>query len=597
VLVACAAVFLVSAAIHVVVWWQYRSDPFSITPVADALSYDRWAARISERGPAAEPVFHQSPLYPLWLSAVYALVPESGRSLWTLGLQALLTSAALASLVPLGRLGFGSSSTGVAAALVALLHGPFVFYSMKLLPVSLALFTQAVGLVILFLARQSGRSLLAGAAGAAWGLACLARSEMLLFVPVAIAALWLRPRSGRSRRPPGTVAAYLAALAVVVAPATVHNARKGDFVVIASSAGENLFIGNHRGAKGGYAALRPGVADIFSQRLEAQRVAEQDRSRPLRPSEVSGYWARRAIAEVTADPSSWLVLEARKLGRILHPGDPTDIYSFALERSTYIPFLHALPVTPWAILLLGCVGGGLLLRGGCHSGWPVLGLVAVHAIVLLAFFVDARLRLPLLFFLCPFAGLAITTATRRWRIGQARLRVAVLGVAVVGSAVAGAFFTRPSPRDVVRLASVLSRQDRLDESLAVLAPSLGPDADATVHDQAGWVRQKKGDYARAGEHYRTALDRGLPPLRARQTRTRLAQVEERLGRIEEAAAQHDAAVASGLANAGTFFERGMFRLRRGNRAAAIGDLRRAVELDPAWPAPRAALARIDHEGP
>jgi Tfp pilus assembly protein PilF len=64
---------------------------------------------------------------------------------------------------------------------------------------------------------------------------------------------------------------------------------------------------------------------------------------------------------------------------------------------------------------------------------------------------------------------------------------------------------------------------------------------------------------------------------------------ERLGQIDEAAAQHDAAVASGHANAGTFYERGMFRLRRNDLAGGAQDLRQAVRLDPAWPAPRQAL--------
>jgi Tfp pilus assembly protein PilF len=69
-------------------------------------------------------------------------------------------------------------------------------------------------------------------------------------------------------------------------------------------------------------------------------------------------------------------------------------------------------------------------------------------------------------------------------------------------------------------------------------------------------------------------------------------VLERLGRVDEAAAQHGLAVGDPHAFAGTWFERGMFRLRGGDRDGAIEDLTRAARLDPAWPAPRARLREL-----
>jgi tetratricopeptide (TPR) repeat protein len=588
-------VFLAAAVVHVVVWWQYRVDPFSTTYVADALSYDRWAARIAENGLGPEPVFHQSPLFPLLLSPIYALVSEHFRVAWSLGLQVLLGSLAITCLVPLGRLWFGSRSAGVAAAVLALAHGPFVFYAMKLLPVPLALATQSAGLLMLVLARRRPLAPIVIGAGATWGLVCLARSEMLLFVPFALTALvWrgTRPREPTHRVLP-TIGTYLAGVLLVVAPVTLHNFWKGDFVLIASSGGENLFIGNQRGGEGGYHALDPGAGDIFSQRVAAKRLAEEARGHCLRPSEISTYWRQRASAEIGADPGGWLALEGKKLARLLHPGDPTDIYSFALERNIYLTALYALPVTPWVLLLLAVVGATFALRGAAVGTWPLVALVGVHSVVLLTFFVDARLRLPLLFALCPFAGFAIVEGARRWRSGVARPFLASLAVGVVAALVAGAVATRPTPRDVVRLASVLSMEQRLDDSLEILAPHVrGPDPDPLILDQAGWVHQKRGDFAQARDRYLTALARELPPERARQTRTRLAMVYEKLGQFDEAATQHDAAIKSGHANAGTFYERGMFRLRRNDLRGGVLDLREAARLDPAWPAPKQALQSL-----
>ena len=66
--IAAALIILVAAlALHAVVWLQYREDPFALTYVSDSLSYHHWAERIARDGLANEPVFHQSPLFPLLL--------------------------------------------------------------------------------------------------------------------------------------------------------------------------------------------------------------------------------------------------------------------------------------------------------------------------------------------------------------------------------------------------------------------------------------------------------------------------------------------------------------------------------------------------
>ena len=595
---AAAAVFAAALLLHLGLALQYRDDPFRRTYVADALSYDRWAARMASQGLAAEPAFHQSPLFPLVLAGLYRVVPEGGRVASALGLQIVLAALAVAGLVVIGRAWFGSLGAGIAAAVLALLYGPLAFHSQKLLPLSLALATQVAGLLALARARACGTPPAAALCGASWGLACLARAEVLLFTPlVALALFW--PQATPRRTPRLALAlAYALGLAFVLAPAGLHNARRGAWAPVASSAGENLFIGNQRGASGGYVALEAGAGDIFSQRALATERAEAELGRPLSPGEVSSYWMRRAAREVLDDPRGWLVLELRKLARLLHPGEPTDLYSFALEADRYLPLLFALPVGAWTVLLLSGVG---LLRahraGLSRRAWPLAALVLTHAALLLVFFVDARLRLPFYFFLLPYAGLAVTQARQIARARGGRARVIVLGLAAVALTIVSALAARETPRDLVRLASVLSIQNRLDESLEVLAPLLQGEGDPVALDQAGWVLQKRGDFAEARERYLAALARDLPAVRASDTETRLGMVSERLGLLAEAKAAHDRAVAAAYADAGTFYERGMFRSRRGDAAGAILDWREAARRDPGWPAPRAALAAAGEPPP
>ncbi len=598
-------VFLAALAVQLVLLSAYREDPFLATPVSDALSYEVWARRIAEHGLAAEPVFHQAPLFPVALSAVFALAGEQPRLLALLG-QAAAAALAVALLVPLGRLYLGRRASGVAAAGLALLHAPFAFHALKLVPVTAALVTQAAALVALGLARRRQRPATTALAGIALGVAVLARAETLLFVPLAVAALLAGPRPESWRKRLGHAALLLAGTAIAVAPATVHNLRHGDRVLVASSGGENLFIGNQRGGDGGHAALHPQAGDILSQRELARRLAEQDRGRPMRPSEVSAWWRARAFAEIRADPGAWLRLELRKLARTLAPGDPTDMYSLALERERYLPLLWLLFVPPWGLLALALPGLVLALRREPRAAWPLAAWVVLHALVLLAFFVSTRLRIPLYFFLCPFAGHALAAGWSRWRearragrtgAGTRRALAAAAAVIVVSAAVSALASARVPDRERVRLASVLSQQGRWDEALEVLEPALrGPAPDAVALDQAGWVLQQQGRDAEAAARYRSALGAGLPPGRQHQTWTRLGIVLDRLDRPQEAAAAHAEAVASEGANAGTWFERGLHHLRRGDPAAARTDLERAVQLDPAWPAPREALARLGAAG-
>jgi tetratricopeptide (TPR) repeat protein len=569
---ATLVLFVVALALHALVWSQYRSDPFAGTPVSDALSYHVWAQRIAQEGLRPEPVFHQSPLFPVLLGWLYRSTGERAA----LFMQAVLLSAAIALLVPLGRLYMGSASAGMAAAVIALLHGPFVFHAMKLLPIPLALATQALALLLLARARESGRSWLALLCGAAWGLAALARSEILLFLPVALAALWWR--KGTARRWITPVCCLCGAL-LTVAPATFHNVRRGDFVVIASAAGENLYIGNQRDADGGHTPLHPKAGDLFSQRALAEIVAERELDRELRPSEISAHWRAKAVGEILASPAGWLGLELKKLARVVSPGDPTDMYSYPLERDRYLPALHALPLPPLALLLLGAAGMYAGLRSNGRRCWPLAALPALHAAVLMVFFVSTRLRLPLLFFLAPFAGLAVVEGIRCWKAGRRRIMAAGAAVVVILAIAHWMAVIRPSPREIVRLASVLSTQNRLDESLEVLEPAIRePDPDPHALDQAGWVLSKKGDYRQAREHYIRALEAGLAGARATQTRSRLADVHERLGEFDLAAAMHDAAVANEGASAGTFYARAAFRMRRGDPEGAKQDIERAEEL-------------------
>ena len=597
VVLAASSLFVLALVVHAVTFLQYRADPFMTTYVSDALSYHEWAQRIATHGLAREPVFYQAPLFTLVLAAIYRLVPADSAAAVAILVQVLACSAAVALLVPLGRLYLRSTLAGVAAGLLALAYAPVAFYGMKLLPIPLALLTQAAALVAIALARRAQRPWLAAPAGIATALACLTRTEFVLFVPVAAVALYASTARESGRRRWVSPLLFLAALGLTLAPATAHNFSRGDRVLISASAGENLFIGNQRGADGGHTPLHEQAGDLFSQRALAEVVAEEELERQLRPSQISAYWRSRAVREILAEPGRWLALEARKLWRIAHPGDPTDMYSLPLERRQYLTALYALPLSNWALWLLAAIGVYLASKRCLLAAWPLLALIGVHLGVLLAFFVSTRLKMPLMFFMASFSGLAVVELWRAWKQGSRRWAIVVVAVVLVMTSVHWLFFLRPSVREELRLVSVLSRESRLDEALTLLEPLIDDaDPDPLALDHAGWVRSKKGDLVAAQQLYLRALELGLPsPSREAQTHSRLASVLERLGRIEQARSSHDAAVAVAPDSAGAHHERGMFLLRHNRPIEAIDDLRAASRLAPGWDEPLRALRSMGLE--
>ena len=558
VLLAAAAVFVAGLVVHGIAGIGYREAPMRTGLISDSLAYDRLARTIAADGLESTAVFHQAPLFPLVLSEIRRTDLSEGVPSGLLTLQAVLTSLALGLLVPLGFLGFGSLRAGVLAGLVGLFHGPFAYHSLKMLPVSLALATQAAALLFLVLAgsddRNKPRTAAASVAGLFAGLAALARAEIVLFVLIATIWLAMRTRSVRM------VAAFVIGAALLVLPATVHNVRQGDAVLIASAGGENLFIGNQRGADGGHTPLSPASPDLFSQRLEAKRIAEAASGETLRPSQVSSYWTGRAVSEVATDPVAWLGLLGRKLARVADPGDPADMYSLALERSLYLPGLYLLFLPAGFVLAAGGIGIAAALKS--RSAAPLLLFVGFHIAVLLLFFVSTRLRIPLYLGLALFAGYGLHHLAAGWKRKGGRTVVVLAATLILGFTLAGFAREQPSDRERVRLAAVLSMAGALDDGLEVLAPALNQDPpNPVVEDQAGWLLQKKGDWSGAETHYRLALEGFPDDPRQVQTRSRLARVLEMQGKLREAAAEHDRAASSRFAQPGTRYEREMFLKR------------------------------------
>ncbi len=406
------AILLVALAIRVAYTLESQSNPMHLAPQMDAAYHFEWAkALLSGRDHHPGPFF-RAPLYPWFLAT--ALWLSQGALLGALLIQALLGVCTTWLTYELARACFprsGSRGPLIAALLVAI-NWVLVYFDAELLLPSLAIPLQLLALRMSVSQRESERLLPMLTAGLIWGIAALVRPNCLLFV----AALCVWRATIRPRRP--FMAATLAIGALLpILPITAYNASQGDTVLISSQAGINLWIGNNPHSDGSTAIVPGTRPDWWGGHHDAIQQAEQLEGRPLSPSEVSRHYTGRSLSWAREAPLAWLTLLGRKaLLLIGHEelGNNANIH-FAAHQFSWT--MSALPSSFALLFSLGLAG--LLLgyqRKELHGELP--GFLIIYALSIIAFFVCARFRAPLLPILACGAGHSLSWLAGALRAGR-----------------------------------------------------------------------------------------------------------------------------------------------------------------------------------
>jgi 4-amino-4-deoxy-L-arabinose transferase-like glycosyltransferase len=400
--------------------------------ILDSRSYDALARVIVAGGwRAGDEVYALGPLYPYALAALRGLVGDGTGFVYAIQQLLGLGSVALTALI--ARRCFGTGAALVAAGLVAF-YGAMALLEVKVMASTLATFASLASLQLLLVARDRRWRVGALLPGAVLGLACLARPNTLLFLP--LAALWLawdpsclrQPGRGFSADRVPAVLALLAGALLTIAPATLRNHAVADeWVLISSQGGLTFYQANNELAQGLYTRL-PGFhgtpADL---RQQARATAERQLGRPLGTSEVSRYWTGRGLAWLAADPLGGLVLLGSKLHHWLGNDELSTEYVLPVERGL-TPRLWLMPVPFAAILALALLG--LLHANLRRPELALLGLFAgANLASVLVFYFSSRYRLPAVPVLAVFAGGGAVAAVAQWQ--RSRLRFAAQGAAAL----------------------------------------------------------------------------------------------------------------------------------------------------------------------
>lgn len=585
--IALFALALTIRALHLL---AMRESPLYDVLLSDARSYDRWARRIAAGDWLGSDVFYQTPLYPYLLGALYGL---AGHDPWIVrGVQAIFGAASCVLLARAGA-GFFSERAGWLAGVLLALYPPAIFFDGLLQKASLDLLLMSALLWLAAAVQRRVTRVRLCAVGGVLGAMILNRENAAALVPLVLLwAAWVGLDRGRARAAAHAALVGLG-LCVLLVPVGLRNAYVGGaFLVTTSQMGSNFYIGNHRGADGGYTPMRAGRGDPSFERDDARSIAEDALGRPLAPAEVSRYWLSRSWQDIREAPGEWGKLLAWKWFLTWNRVEFVDAEAIHThERES--PVLGALgSVLHFGFVLPIAVAGVWWTRRAFRRLWLLYAMALTFATSVTAFYVFARYRYPLVPIAVLFAGAGLD---RLWRMATQRpphdRRDLMLGFAFAAAAAVVANWPVPQRYDddaitwynvgtelleagrTQQALTLLERARLADPSFPETYANLGR-AQLALGDVAAARRLFERGVALAPDHAILQLD--LAAALARQgdpERTRAAL--ERAIRLDPLLLEAYGALAE-------------LEMRAGDGSGAIRHLRRAVEL-----APDSAVAHAD----
>ncbi len=530
-------IVLLAFLLRLVYLLEAQASPYFESPIMDPLYHLEWARAIAGGQTFQEGPFFRAPLYPWFLGTLLRFFGEGLLlpRVFQAGLGALTTLFTFL----IARRAF-EFRVGVLAALLVATNWVLIYFDGELLipTLSIPINLGALWLTMRLAREPSARN--AGAAGLTWGLAALARPNVLLFMPLLFGwLLWrARPRLRSGLLP---ALALTGGVLAMILPITFYNSIVGgDTVLISSQAGVNLWIGNNPASDGSTAIVpgtRPGWWEGFHDSIA---LAEQAEGRELAPSEVSSHYTGRALDFITGDPSAaagHFLWKLRLFWMDWELGNNADVQFFAFHFSRLLRYL------PPSLGLLGPLAllGLWMCRRRAGELFPLWAFTLVYMLSVVLFFVCSRYRAPVLPLYAVLSSFALFSLYDQVR---ARQWMPVGVSAVCLSALAVMMQQLPSKLDTTEAKGLWAlgihelAQDRPREAARYFQECLAVNPGYWIaHKDLGLAQQAAGDLIDAKQSYERALQIKPGDLQVSSLMVDLCIAREDLVTAEEVAAR------------------------------------------------------------
>ena len=296
--------------------------------------------------------------------------------------------------------------------------------------------------------------------------------------------------------------------------------------------------------------------------------------RTLKPSEISKYWSGKAWDYIRANPADVLRLDIRKFILFFDSREISDVDDYFFGKH-FNPLLNF----PWVdftvlgpLLLIGL----LVLRR--HRAL-VYALLLAYLAGMLAFFINARYRLPLLSVMVPLAGVGLAESYRQFkegRWGNLTLSAAAvaLGVVLTQAHLVGTDWSR----DYVNAGDVYQRKKNFDRAIEFYQKALQLDPRSPKASLAmGVTYTKMGMDDLARDHYLKTLD--TDPDNS-QANNNLGLWYDKQGDLGQAASYFLKAIEKEPGSSQAHNNLGMVYAKLGKPEQAIEEFEQSLKLNP-----------------
>ncbi len=274
-------------------------------------------------------IFQQAPLYAYWVAGLLAASKNSLN--FVLFVQLMVGALQPLIMFFLGKRLFDERSGLVAAALTAF-YGPFIFYQGTLLRDWLPPILEPLALLLLIQAQQERRGRDWLSAGAALGLALLAKENVILFLP--LVGLWILWEEGFVRlRAIGLGALVLAGLVVSISPLLVRNAAVGAPLLASSGGAAGSFIIGNVADGFPVGATIPGSMKSILERSDGRLIAVIRETLKT----YNGNWLKFVKLELVKFRGVWDPLEVADNLSFYYGLEVSPILRFMLSFGVIVP--------------------------------------------------------------------------------------------------------------------------------------------------------------------------------------------------------------------------------------------------------------------
>ncbi|MDD5672584.1 MAG: glycosyltransferase family 39 protein [Chitinivibrionales bacterium] len=399
---------VISLIVNMTVLADYCKSPFAKDPVWDANTYWKWAQEITSGNWLGSKIFHQTPLYPYFLSFFVLIF---GKALIPIYLaQSLLSTGSALLVYSITKTISGKKVAGFIAGLLFVFYGMQVFYFTKILSECLSIFLMLLTTRLLLIEKPSTKQLIS--AGIAAGLLIIAKPYFILAVPLVLLYLSFHGKHDSMRHLFLRLTQFLLPIMALMAIVAIRNyAVEKDFVLISSNGGENFFIGNHEKADGVYAPVEGISRDIEYQNEDVNQLAEHETGHLMKRSEVSSFWFRQGVSFIRHHPKTYLKLEWTKLKFMFSGAERSTMHYLYFEKKN-ITASYAIPFINFYLLFPLFAAGFLLALSQWKRYILLIAFLLVNMLNILIFFYDTRFMLLAMPYWIILGGVAA------WHIGQ-----------------------------------------------------------------------------------------------------------------------------------------------------------------------------------